>query len=69
MIAKGRSHKENGEDRYNAILTEEKVREIKRRFKKRCPFNGGRALAKEFGVVPGAIWNVVHGVRWKHVQI
>lgn len=66
-ISKGRFSKECGEDRYCAKLTEEDVRSIRRDYVPRA--NGGTlALAKRYGVSRTAIWNLLHGVSWKHVQ-
>lgn len=63
-IRKGRAHKESGEDRYNAILTNDQVAIIKAEapFRK---YGWGRATAKKFGVCPSAISNIVKGLRWK----
>lgn len=67
-ISKGRFKKEVGEDRYCCKLNEEKVRDIKQRFA-----NGELELAprlsKEYGVSRSAIYNIMYGVRWKHVTI
>lgn len=67
MISKGRDKREKGEERYNARLTEDDVREIRRRHKKRDKVNGQTALAKEFGVYHTMIHAIVTGRRWKHV--
>ncbi len=63
MKAKGRSL--TGERNPNVRLTTEQVREIRHRYR-----NGGitqAALAIEFGVVEGNVWNVLHGRSWGNV--
>jgi hypothetical protein len=69
MLQKGRSNRECGEDRYNARLTEDNIREIRRRYKRRStgPDNGA-SLAQEFGIVKSMIDSIVKYRRWKHVQ-
>lgn len=67
-LSKGRGRKEHGEDRYNAKLTEDDVRQIRRRFVKRCPKNGLAALGREFGVYDTMIHSIVTRKRWKHVK-
>lgn len=58
-----------GESNPNAKLTEDNVREIRRRYKgdKRGP-NTQLQLGKEFGVHQRKIWEIVNGKAWKHVQ-
>lgn len=67
-ISKGRYKKEMGSDRYNAKLTEAQVERIKREAPTR-KYGWGRRLAREFGVGPSAINNIVKGRRWKQVQV
>jgi hypothetical protein len=51
-----------------ARLTESNVREIRAiHSAKRGDINGTTALARRYGVVPGAIWSVVNHKTWKHV--
>ncbi|MFF3654854.1 hypothetical protein [Streptomyces olivochromogenes] len=45
-------------------LTEEQVREIRRRYVFRDPANGGRALAREFNVSETTIGAIVSRSRW-----
>ncbi|MFJ6565730.1 hypothetical protein ACIQMV_39060 [Streptomyces sp. NPDC091412] len=45
-------------------LTEEQVREIRRRYVFRHPVNGGRALAAEFNVCESTISSVVNRRSW-----
>lgn len=67
-MSKGRGNREIGEDRYNATLTEDKIREIRKRYLPRDKKNSGRALAKEFGVWPTMICAIIQRKRWKHVK-
>lgn len=63
---KGRTNRERGEDRYNATLTEDDIREIRSTYQKRK--NGGiYTLAKRFGVYPTMIHSILKRKRWKHV--
>lgn len=67
-VAAGRSVNGHvpGELNGRAVLTEEDVAEIRRRFKKRHPVNGGQALAAEFGVTTTQISRIVNGQCWAH---
>jgi hypothetical protein len=62
---KGRQSK--GEHRPLAKLTDELVREIRRRYRKRCRRNGIHAISRELGVAPLTIWKVVNNITWKHI--
>jgi hypothetical protein len=53
-----------GENSGNAKLTESQVIEIRRR---RSNGDGGRVLAREFGVTPSLIGHIVKRRIWKHV--
>jgi hypothetical protein len=67
-IAKGRAHRECGEQRYNAKLTENDVREIRRIYQKRKRDGmSGVRLAELYGVYPTMIHAIVTRQRWKHV--
>lgn len=66
MVAKGRQIK--GVSCHSAKLTEDDVREIRRRFKGWDKVNGGRPLAREFGVTDVTIRNIVYRKDWKHVE-
>lgn len=57
-----------GERHGHAKLTENDVREIRKRFKKRSRSSGAIALAREFGVTFQTIWLVANGETWKHVS-
>lgn len=64
MVAKGRSPKNCvGSNNPTALLTEEKVKEIKR--SKEPSF----LLAKKYGVSKSAIDHIYYGRTWKHVSI
>ena len=62
-----------GEDRYNAVLTNEQIREIRRRFTKAEPFAWGTKikfmdeLGKEFGVRGAYIRRIVEFHIWKYI--
>lgn len=58
-----------GSKQWSSILTDDQVKEIRRRYKPRCKINGGGALGREFGVTNGAIWNIVTNKSWKHLLI
>lgn len=64
-ISKGRFKKEIGEDRYCAKLNQEAVRDIRENYKKRIV--GAPVFMKKYNVSQTAIFNVIHGIRWKHV--
>lgn len=59
MVVRGRASA--GSRHYVAKLADEQVEEIRSRYKWRCPVNGGKALAEEFGVGRPAISNIVNG--------
>lgn len=62
---KGRTHK--GELHYQTHLTEEQVREIRRRYVPDSADSGSTALAREFGTSHQTILRIVKRVVWKHV--
>lgn len=53
-----------GERNYNAQLTADDVREIRRRYARG---ESQRSLARSYGVSQGSVWGVVHGKTWRHV--
>lgn len=66
MVRKGRDRKARGEAHCNAKLTDDKVREICKRYR-----NGGvsqRELAKEYSVDSANICLIVNRQAWKHVR-
>ena len=65
MLARGREIVLRGEKIGTSKLTEDLVREIKERLSYR---NDG-ILAREFGVSDSLIWNIRHGISWKHVHV
>lgn len=67
-ISRNRQRHERGEDRYNSILKESDIIEIRKRYNPRHPRDGGRALANEFSVGKTMISAIVNKHRWKHVQ-
>ena len=65
---KGRQKNLRGSATSNAKLTEEQVREIRRRYIPAHPIHGGYAMAREFRVTPPAIHFIVKRVSWRHVD-
>jgi len=64
MVERGRSLA--GERNHNARLTSEAAADIRERYAA-----GGvtqAELAEEYGVVEGAVWNVLHGRSWAEVS-
>ena len=55
-----------GEKQYKAKLTEDNVREIKRRLRDQP--QSFRSLGKEFGVHAATISSIARGNNWRHVQ-
>lgn len=67
--AKGRMNHQCGEARYNATLTDEKVREIRSRYQKRKVGGMGiDRLAELYGVGRTMIYAIVTRQRWAHVE-
>lgn len=64
--SKGRN--QVGSRHYQALLTESKVSEIRRRYRFRGGKDSQASMAKEFGVSQGTIGNVIRGKTWKHVK-
>lgn len=65
-IAKG--NQVRGEDQGSHKLTEDEVKEIRRRYKRYSHTNGSGALAKEFNVSLTQIWRVAKSKHWRHVE-
>jgi hypothetical protein len=65
---KKKGRQARGEKNSRAKLTEEQVREIRRRYERgwRTAQSGG-VLAREFGVSPSTISQIVRGKHWKHI--
>lgn len=53
-----------GEKQHLAKLTREIVSEIRARYLPRCPVNGSRALAREFGVAQSTVSNILRNKTW-----
>jgi hypothetical protein len=67
MVTKERQNR--GEDRPASKLTEDQVREIRRRFRKTSMWRGnGRQLAREFGVSKTAIAAIISGRNWGYLK-
>lgn len=58
----------HGESHPNSILTEDQVREIRRRYIPRHRIHGASAIARDLGVCRTAIAGVVNRKRWRHVE-
>ena len=69
-VAKGRHPV--GEKAWNAVLTDEAVRAIRREYRKAGPRkqdrSNARELAKKYGVKVGQIHAVIAGRNWSHVK-
>lgn len=57
-----------GEANRKAVLSEDQVKEILRRYTPKCPVNGVAPLAREFGVLYQAVWRIIKGINWKHLK-
>lgn len=66
VLGRANQSRNKGAANPNAILNEDKVREIKRRLAQNNG-KGGSVLAKEYGISPMVISNIKHGVSWKHI--
>jgi hypothetical protein len=66
MSEHGRASRRSGEQHPMAILTWEKVREIRRDYVPRYGSIAG--LGRKHGVNPATIWHIVHNKNWKEVQ-
>jgi hypothetical protein len=66
-VSRGRQPR--GESNSAAKLTEEAIREMRRRYVARCPINGTTALAKEFGCSQSAVSRAIKGDLWSHVSL
>ncbi|MGB3290984.1 MAG: HNH endonuclease [Burkholderiaceae bacterium] len=60
--------KVNGTKHHSNKLSEEQVREIRKRYTPRDPKNHLRALSAEFGVSPKTVQRIVLRAIWKHVD-
>jgi hypothetical protein len=55
----------SGEDNAKAKLNEKQVKEIRRMKKQGVPVT---RIAKDYGISPGAVCDIISGRRWGHVQ-
>lgn len=62
---KGRHVALRGENANGARLTEDIVKEIRRRAAEGCPC---ARMDKEFSIAPGYSWRIVQRLTWKHVR-
>jgi hypothetical protein len=67
MDAKGRCQRARGEESGGAKLTEDQVREIRRRYKRYARTDSGPSLASEYGVHKTTIERIVKRKLWRHV--
>jgi hypothetical protein len=58
----------HGADAWHTKLTEEIVREIRRRYKRGHPVDGQTAMAREFGVSAPSVCLIVSGKNWKYLK-
>lgn len=64
-VANGLCTISKGTDRWNAAVTDDIVREIRRRY---IPYKVSTGkLAKEFGITQQTAWSIVFRETWKHV--
>lgn len=66
--AKGDAVARKGVLHGSAVLTEEQVREARRRYVKRSSHSNAKTLAKEFGVSAGHMTKVLSGKLWSHLK-
>jgi hypothetical protein len=68
---RGRLIHEHGVDRYNAILTEQNVKDIRAAYVKGHKLRPSSCdmykLAAKYHVCPNMIFTIIHRQRWKHV--
>lgn len=64
-LAHGRIKK--GAEHHFAVLTEDVVKLLRKRFVPHCRKNGSRAMAKELGISAGSVHAAVTGKTWKQV--
>lgn len=55
-----------GSDLPHAVLSEEKVRDIRARFRPYSRTDGARAIARDYGVHFNTIWKVTSRDTWAH---
>lgn len=57
----------SGEKCWLAKLTAQDVASIKSEYKKNVPGCGVPAIAKKYGVSRRAVFNIIHGISWRHL--
>jgi hypothetical protein len=57
-----------GERHPQAVLTDDQVRMIRRRYRSHSRRDGAKAIAAEIGVGYDCIWRVIAGNTWRHVD-
>lgn len=57
-----------GTRQWIAKLTDDLVREIRRRYKSKSRKDGATALARELGLSHQSVWDAAVGRTWKHVK-
>jgi hypothetical protein len=67
-ISKGRFKRRRGSDVYNAKLTDDAVRVIRRTFKTGSRESGTKPLARRFGVSPRTIEAVIDNKTWRGIS-
>ena len=68
MKKKGRRVNHHGEEYSSAKLTDDIVREMRRRYIPEHSIHGGRAMAREFGVSSVAARWAICGRTWRHIK-
>jgi len=68
MIQKGRDRKAFGIDHPNSKLTPDQVLEIRSEYRRYSRDRNLRYFAERFDVTTSAVWEVVTGHYWRHVE-
>lgn len=63
-VARGRAIRAKGESHGRVKLTQQQVNEIRQRYIYGTTRSGAFALAREFGVSSGTIWEIAHNKSW-----
>lgn len=66
IVASSSAIGKSGSANHQAKLTEDRVREIKRRL---ADDEKGRTIAAEFGITEATVSNIKHGRSWRHIQL
>ncbi len=65
--AANKNRMRHGEEHPASVLTESQVLQIRGFYQRGVRGRGHKTIAKQFGVNPRVIWNIVNGVYWKHL--